>query len=128
LQLAAHRNTCRQCHGNISTIFKHVVRRAVPVQAGASPAASNAVGITPLLAASGHGQAGCLQLLHRHCGPAAWQTLLAAKDCYGRTALHFAAASGGDLADLIDCLLGRRCWGDWLRFNLTAGMRVSCQS
>jgi ankyrin repeat protein len=72
----------------------HPHHAVVCLQAGAAPAASNAVGITPLLAAAGHGQAGCLQLLLRHVGPQAWQQLLAAKDAYGRTALHFAAASG----------------------------------
>jgi ankyrin repeat protein len=80
------------CNGNMCMCLCCVL------QAGAAPAAANAVSITPLLAAAGHGQVGCLQLLLRHVGPQAWQQLLAAKDGYGRTALHFAAASGGGLA------------------------------
>jgi ankyrin repeat protein len=62
-------------------------------QAGACPAAANASGISPLLAAAGHGHTPCLQLLLRHAGAAAPQ-LVAAKDEHGRTGLHFAAASG----------------------------------
>ncbi|WIA22530.1 hypothetical protein OEZ85_000968 [Tetradesmus obliquus] len=81
---------------------------AALLNAGAVP-----VGITPLLAAAGHGQAGCLQLLQRHAGPGAWQALLAAKDTYGRSALHFAAASGHALVVemLLACPSGLDVWG-----------------
>lgn len=72
------------------------------MQAGASPGAANADGISPLLAAAGRGHAAVLELLRRHAGPA-WPGLLAARDTHGRSALHFAAASGH--ADVVAALL-----------------------
>jgi ankyrin repeat protein len=64
------------------------------MQAGAKPSLHNTAGLSTMLAAAGHGQAACLQLLLRHAGEQTFCKLAAATDSHGRSALHFAAASG----------------------------------
>lgn len=76
---------------------------SLSIQAGAYAALSNAAGITPVLAAAGHGQAACLQLLLRHVGAERFGELAGARDAHGRSALHFAAASGTNGLEASSC-------------------------
>lgn len=71
------------------------LKYAFCLQAGATPVARNASGLTPLLAAVGHGHEMCCKLLLKHAAATQQQqALLSVVDVHGNTPLHFACSSG----------------------------------
>lgn len=75
-------------------VLEHPAPLPPAQQAGARASLHNGAGLSAVLAAAGHGQAGCLSLLLRHLGQQRFGQLAAATDAHGRNSLHFAAASG----------------------------------